>query len=1249
MMRANALPPCNILVIKVGRRSARLLPMLPRRRTIFTLITAALLLACGAMPSQAALSPYTSASGLSSLSFIWGAAGSPYVVALSTDPLFLVQTATGALSANTTSYTGLSQDTLYYFRVKSQSAPDSAYETASTATWVAAPAGLYSVPSYFTSDSSFTATARLGWDTGGNPVWTAYEMQYALNSSFSPSATAMPGYPPATLGGLNANTTYYFKVRAVGVSGVVTPYAPYISTATMALALPGVSEKVHETSATISWTPVYDATVQALTSEGYKVLLQSDPTLTSPSVWVTASPTASSADFTGLARNTGYWYKAGALNWTGAPNMSDIRYFVTLAAVPQGLARSSVTAGAASLTWTPLGPGETYGYRLEASADPAWSYGAIQSSSAYDASVSTLTIDTLDSNTTYYFRAASLNTAGAPDYTASLSSVTLALAIPGDVAWSNAQPQAITVEFIPLPQTLQSLSCEGYRLEASTAPFGSGGAVISSATYDVYPTGFTRQLTAQGLAPNNTYYLRLGTLNWQYTPDYTVLPSTHTGFPGNLTNVTLDAVWSSSASVSFTPGIAAEGHVAEASASPYFDTIYASSYTPSGTASNLIVSGLDPNTTYYFRAGALYNGATVYTNTVPDYRQTLPQPLTALSFAGVYQSSVTVSWAPLAGTSQISSAESYILQGAVSPAFSPVLFSSSTADISRDRLTISGLSPDTSYYFRAGTVNMEGSVNYSLTPDTSTMANQPAAQSYTAITPDSLTLTWGSHGNPADTRYMVEMSSYPDYSYARPAQTVALTTAAFSGLLPNTTYYSRATAINRLGRATPALDFSPMATGAFDPGVLPFSGVGVSSLTVNWSSGAAAGFFNNPGTFYLVSISSEQAFSGTVLSSTTLGLSATFYGLLSDTSYYLHVSALNLTGVPTDPPAQLGTALTLPATAYLLPPDATFPPAQMMIDGFTAAWGPNGNSPDTRYYVEASTVNAGAGPDFSVIASSCLAQGLACTLTGLQIDTQYWLRVQAIGQTGALADFVQLGSTRTLLSATGSAPALQDTVVTLDASYGQISVHIPPGALGGATRLTLSPSTTTLAGPASAVSALTPTGIGVTINYFPPALVLGAITITVPYRLSDLPANIDPARLVLAFYDETDRVWVPLPSVSNVPARLVTAQTWHLSTFQLMQTNPTAGLSGVKVYPNPYRPNSVTGVMHFADLPPYSEVKIYTFLGELVRKLKADIDGMAQWDGLNRDGREAASGVYIAYVQSPDKKSSRSLKVAVER
>jgi hypothetical protein len=112
---------------------------------------------------------------------------------------------------------------------------------------------------------------------------------------------------------------------------------------------------------------------------------------------------------------------------------------------------------------------------------------------------------------------------------------------------------------------------------------------------------------------------------------------------------------------------------------------------------------------------------------------------------------------------------------------------------------------------------------------------------------------------------------------------------------------------------------------------------------------------------------------------------------------------------------------------------------------------------------------------------------------------------------------------------------------------------------------------------------------------------------------------------------------------------VVTAQTWHLSTFQLMQSNPGVGLGEVKIYPNPYRPNSASDVMHFANLPPNGRVKIYTFLGELVRSLRADVNGAALWDGNNDAGREAASGVYIALTQTADRKSSKSFKVALER
>jgi hypothetical protein len=213
-------------------------------------------------------------------------------------------------------------------------------------------------------------------------------------------------------------------------------------------------------------------------------------------------------------------------------------------------------------------------------------------------------------------------------------------------------------------------------------------------------------------------------------------------------------------------------------------------------------------------------------------------------------------------------------------------------------------------------------------------------------------------------------------------------------------------------------------------------------------------------------------------------------------------------------------------------------------------------------------------------------------------------------------------------------------------------VHLPRGSIGSSTILTLTaltPSTATFSAPVSAVSQLTPTGVGLAITHRPPTTVFGAITITLPYRLTDLPLGTDTARLILALFDDKNAVWIPLPSVSDTAQHRVIGQTWHLSTFQIMQAQSETGLSKVKIYPNPYRPNSVSDVMHFTNMPPYAKVRFYTFLGELVRELKADVNGMAHWDGLNTDGRKAASGVYIAFIQSQDKKSGKSFKVALER
>ncbi|MGD9642434.1 MAG: hypothetical protein AB7V08_06795 [Elusimicrobiales bacterium] len=1208
--------------------------MLSRAKFI---IAAACLLAAAAPARAVVNAPTVGAVTTNAVTFAWTGGLSPFIGVLSDTDTFAWYISSGPAVSPVT-YTGLHANATYYFQVKSSGDTDAGYRSTYTITQLAAPTGLYSVPEYFTAQSSYTAIATIGWNTNNNHEATIYELAY--NDGVNPEIVAPyinPLGSPIDIAGLNANTLYNFKVRARGSSGAATAYTAYISTATPALRLSGISEAVSQTSAVVSWMPV-DSAVQAQDSEGYSLNYSLSQDMASPVPWSTANSAIASATLAPLVANTTYYYRVGTLNISGLANVETTRVFTTLSPVPAGLTRGAVTDGSAAFSWTALGAAEAMGYRLEAATGTFSAVETLHSSATYNTAKNSLAIVTLDANTTYYFRVAGLNTAYAPNYGPQLSTVTLALPVDAELIDIEAEPQAITARFTPLPGSPQSFAAEGYLLQGSTTNF-SGGTVYSSATYEYSEE--QRSLTLAGLAPNNTYYLRLGTLNWQLTPNFTVLPSTRTGFPENLTGVSLDNVWSSSAAISFTPGTAAEGHVAEASVHRFFSTVAVSSASPSGAISGLIVQGLSPNTTYFFRAGALYNGATVYSNTYPEYRQTLPLPLTGVGFAGVFRSSVTVNWNPLINDSQATSAESYLLQASTSPAFDGPLFSSSTLALALNRLTITGLSPNTSYYFRAGTVNLENSVNYVVTPATATLANPPVKRT-AAITPVTMTVKWLVNGNPADTRYLVELDNDALFGSMEPSSTTVLSSATFSGLTPNTTYYARVTAINRLDRAIPAVNFDPYATSAYDPEYAPFlaSEVGVSSLTARWNNIVPP--INPAGTYYQAWISSNTDFSGTVHSSVTLNLNAVFTGLQSDTSYHMRVSALNLTGVPSDPPVELGAPLTRPATAYALPKAEAF--FDMLIDGFSLRWEPNGNSSHTVYYVEASTKS-----DFSVVNSTRLVNALSCTFSDLGIDTTYWLRIEARGQSGLRSAYVEAGSTRTLLSSQGNALALQEATVSLETSYGTISVLLPSGAIGGSTRLTIMPSTFTLAGPYSAVSHLTPTGIGLVINHFPPTLVLGAITITLPYRIADLPPGIDRSRLVLALYDEVNAVWVPLPSVSDTANNLVTGQTWHLSTFQLMQSNPGTGLSAVKIYPNPYRPNSVSDVMHFANLPAGARIKIYTFLGELVRSLKADVNGMAHWDGANDAGRAAASGVYIAFIRTGDKKSSKSFKVALER
>lgn len=1220
-------------------------PGSPGKRVLIGLAAAFFLFAAKLPAAAQALSPQNTGVTVNTLSFSWTAGGSPYIIALSTAGNFSVVNATGSLSGTSTTYINLTPNELYYFRVKRAADGDSAYSSnqLSTVTYAAAPSAPYFISDFFTANSSHTASVNMGWAVNGNPEWTDFIVTYSTSAGLSGASAYIEPYPPVDIGGLKANTTYYFKVKAVNLYGNATAETSVVSTATLALKLPSIAAGVYETSATVSWTPVSSG-IQELNSEGYQLTLSTSPIFSSSLIsWRTSDGATASKDLEPLERNTTYYYFVGTLNWNGAPNFDELHNFTTLASRPQNLLLSAIDHNSAGLSWTalPAAPSTAaaLAYRLEASSTNFNGAGAYISSATTDMPDNSLVLSPLDANTTYYFRIGSLNQGLTANYSTSAVATTLALPLPLDTLIPGVTPESVTITLDPpFPSTPQGYSCEGYILQGSSKPFGAGAVTHSSTSY----SNNTASLTLAGLRANTTYYLRMATLNWEGAANYVTVPQAVTAMPPPLSPVTLANVWRSSAALTF-PGVNSDGYLVEASTYEYFNLVR-SSFTSDASAVSLAVSGLDENTIYHFRAGALYNGTTIYTLASPEVRSTLALPLSAQQFGGVFYSSIAVSWTPLADSPQKMTAESYVLETSTTPSFATVLYSSATAFIGSTGLTMETLAPNTSYYFRAATINWDGDKNYVYTPGTSTLANMPPQSAFTGLATGQMTVNWSANSNPPDTLYNVLISSNADFSPPVYSSATRNVNTSFSGLMPNTTYYPRITAMNRLNIPTGPADLTPMATLAFDPVHGDFSGTGVSSITLNWGHG------DNPvgDTCYAAEISSNPAFAQPVLSSVTLNNSATFYALVPNATYYLRVSALNYSGVTTEP-TSLGQALTLPATPYLLAPENPLAAGNafsgLMIDGFTLHWADNGNSSFTLYNIEISTAG-----DFNAWASSRTAsvRALEYTFAGLMVDATYWARIQAEGQSGIKTDFLMAGSTKTIFYAQGSVVATEDATVTLASSYGNITVIIPAGSLGGSTRLQLKPVTAFMP-PVSNVAALKATGIGLEITYFPPALMLNPMTVILPYRAGDLPAGMDRSRLAIAFYDDANGVWVPLPSVSDLAANRVTARTWHLSTFQLMEVIPGAGLSGAKVYPNPYTPSSVSSVMNFTNIQPYSKIKIYTFLGELVKEFAADINGTAYWNGTNASGQKVASGVYMALMETKDHKSSKIVKVAVER
>lgn len=363
--------------------------------------------------------------GLSQASLSWsaptsngGAAVTDYIVEQSTDEVSWSTVSDGVSSSTSTTVTGLTNGTTYYFRVSAKNSAGTSEPTSSvSSTMVVAPGA----PTGVTLTGTSRTAATLSWTAPGNTGGAAIS-DYVIERSTDGTSwsTVNDGVSTAvteSVTGLTTGTTYYFRVSAKNSAGtgdsastnkewLLVPAAPTALTIT----------PDNDGSAELSWTAPADDGGATITDY---VIEQSDDddTWTEYSDGVTS---LTSATVRGLIQGSPYYFRVKAVNsvGTGEASASKETDMVAPPGEPSNLTRSyGGDSGAkyVDLSWSaPLADGGALvsAYVIERSTDGTnWTTvsSSVTTTSYRDDS------DAVKDGGTFAYRVSATNSAGTGD------------------------------------------------------------------------------------------------------------------------------------------------------------------------------------------------------------------------------------------------------------------------------------------------------------------------------------------------------------------------------------------------------------------------------------------------------------------------------------------------------------------------------------------------------------------------------------------------------------------------------------------------------------------------------------------------------------------------------------------------------------------------------------------------------------------------------------------------------------------
>ncbi len=551
------------------------------------------------------------------------------------------------------------------------------------------------------------------------------------------------GHHVIHLTGLAPGTTYYYDVNSTNVSSVgsvsnnggggytfATPAGATISNV--------VYGSVENTSAHVTWT--------TSASADSTVVYSTDGTFATSST-ATSSTAATSHDvkLTGLSAGTKYYfYVSSAVS--GGATTTDKNYANGSPAYYSFTTTNSATApviqgGASPVSTLVFTTSVTINWTTDTLSDSAIAYGTtsgdytLSASDATDTITHSLTLDSLASNTKYYFTVSSTDVNGNKTTSSEENFTTLT---PPDVT----PPVLSSVAAGSLTLTGATVTWTTDEASNGTVDYGttnSYGSVAGSAT-DFTATSHAVALT--GLANGTTYHFRVNSTdasgNTSSSADDTFTTTADTTAP---TISSANALANQTgAYVAWDTDEAANSEVDYGTTLSYGSS--ATALTTYGATHAIEISGLASNTAYDYRivtADAAGNSSTstgtFTTVAVPD--------TTAPTLSSVAAGSLTLTGATVAWTTD--EASNGTVDYGPTNSYGSVAGSATDFAATSHAVALTGLANGTKYYFRVNSTDASGNTASSAGSNFTTVADTtaPTISSASALATDaSAVITW---------------------------------------------------------------------------------------------------------------------------------------------------------------------------------------------------------------------------------------------------------------------------------------------------------------------------------------------------------------------------------------------------------------------------------------------------------------------------------------------------------------------------